>query len=199
VVASVATFNDEITVSFAPFNGMRGSVHAFYMLDGLNEQTGSLSAGSYVSVVVASPAEQTLQTYGYGYSGNVPVGSIGAGQYSFIFGQPFTISWSLGVQDGTAKISDGPPGTGSNTPYTTEAPGYARSMFGSTLRLTGLVIYDSAGNPVPDAVFTSTSGTQYTQAGIASAVPEPATSVLFLAALGLLATAARFASAKQGR
>lgn len=198
MVSAAATFSDEITVSFGPFNGTRGSIHAFYMLDGLNEQSGSLSAGSYVSVVVSSSAEGLLQTYGYGYSGGVPVGSIGAGQYAFVFGEPFSISWTLGVQDGTARIADGPPQNwGSNTPYTTDAPGYARSMFGSTLRLTGLVVYDSAMNPVPDAEFTSASGAVYTQAGITSAVPEPATCVQLLSGLGVLATAARLLRNRQ--
>lgn len=69
------------------------------------------------------------------------------------------------------------------------AYGESAADFGSTARLIGVDVFDAAGQRITDFTLTSASGTDYTVA-----IPEPATGLLLLAGVGVLALGRRVRS-----
>jgi len=106
---------------------------------------------------------------------------------NFTYGDAFHMTWFLSTYFGTPL--DCGPCIDPDAPidYLEMAGiGSGHSDYFHTMKLTGLLPTDLAGNPILDAQFASDSGTQYDVNGV---VPEPAS--LLLLGSGLAAYAVR--------
>lgn len=128
-------------------------------------------------VTLLTPAGYVPSLPGITVGGSNASGQTIGGRTSFqvdvpmVWGQPFEFTTMLWA--GTLPSSSvGQPG-----------PSSGSASFLTTLRLTGIEIFDSSGHPVPGFGVTAGSGTPYGPAGV---VPEPGSAVLLLAGLGAL-------------
>ena len=167
-VTSTASFTEQFTVNFGQLTGETGLLLPRITVNGRNSSTSEagfdnvagVSARPYYSDGTAGPFD------GVGF---FPPQGVFDGVYrlpdliSFTFAQPFELTWSISTDlntDGTLTTSNA----------------ILSSVF-DTVIVSGLQVFDSRMNPIPEATITSGSGTQYTQNGV---VPEPPTSSLFL-------------------
>jgi hypothetical protein len=190
--SGVALFRDDITISFAPWNGLTGLLHMSYTLEGSSNESGDANAFARVDASVgptSNPA--TGQSFGAVHQGTAN-GQFSAGTFQFVFGQPFGLQFSLSTQVGTVF----PVGSGGTVCIACIGAGSGTALFLNTLTLTGFVPTDLNGTPAIGAAFSSASGTPYTVNGVAP-VPEPATGLLLSA--GLLGIARRYMRQKRSR
>jgi hypothetical protein len=171
-VLASATFNDQLTVSGGPANGyldfnVQTSGTAFTTCVGPDAAVcGSSSAGGRVSV-----AGSGVLIDGVGTAGVV----VGNGVTSLDVRFPYSndsgfVQFSLGTEMRCFA---------SNLTSCSQTANYF-----DTLRVTGVGVLDTLGNPVQGATFTAESGTDYNKI---SAVPLPATGWLYLSAISALA------------
>ncbi len=179
-----AQVTDIMTVNFAPFTGSMGLLEVDYTLDGTVALGGTLSSSSAVlgvsafvcsnySFVIGNCVDPGFTSQANTFTSSVS-GTFAFPQFfRFTYGTPFDFHFGLfattDVGPGASAIADA----------------------SDTLILSGLKVFDAQGDPVPEATFTSGSGTQYTQSGV---VPEPATFLLLLPGLALIAVLARKAA-----
>lgn len=170
-VDGLAGFTDTITISNPRFTGSQGYLIIGFNLDGINSQSGSLLAWSYVNVLFEGPSEQQ---YNLNFTSSSVSGVFSFPQkFIFIYGQPFELDFSLVTVAGTLA----PSPTLRADRYATTAVGTANSDFSDTFVLSALDVVDSQGDAVNGATFTSASGTHYSTSGV---VPEPSSVALLV-------------------
>lgn len=190
VLGIFSQFTDELTISDPARNGTQGSVFLSTLLDG----------GLSPALDVFGPSE-LANGYAEGYFGatfldmvyleantidlpptRIDNAEIG-GTVSFIFGQPFSITVAA---SSWMQASSGSYGT--NAAVATFVSDFSR-----TLTWGGMSdLRDADGNPVADYSVSSLSGTDYRYAIVPPPVPEPATLLLWLLGLSLLAARQRW-------
>lgn len=191
-VRGAASFVDELTIDYAPWNGLPGLLYLSYSLDGTISSTGNGHA--FADVIVQAgptlfPAEQSFtQSYSASTSGTFSLPPI-----NFIYGQPLGLYFDLDTFAGTATpAADGDFNEGSAT-----GEGSGSALFSDTLVLTALDPTDLNGDPATGAQFSSASGTQYSIDGVVSPVPEPPMGLLSLLSTGVIAVLKRNRSKHQ--
>ena len=160
------SFQDNLTINSPTMNGQTGTITAGYFIDGTVSASGQSDAFLQVVMRVFDP---TLQNWVDDFHANT-AGSTLTHQFQIVYGQPFTLYFSMQATAGTAVDS----GTGYSFVKGNGA-GSGSANFSDTFELTQLTPMDVNGNVVGDATFTSDSGTAYSAAGL---TPEPATMVL---------------------
>jgi hypothetical protein len=163
-------FRDILTISFAPSCGRPGLLGVGYTLHGTSSSFGLGVGYGATQIAVYDPAATQVDhsnQWGSVYTGPtlgmffVPI------TFHFIYCQPFALDVFLETHAGTNV-----PDVGSNGNYVGWDPGLALGLgtanagFGNTLILSQLNALDVDGNPVPDAVFSSASGTFYSRDGV---------------------------------
>lgn len=161
-----ASFTDLITVSYAPWNGSPGLMYYNYTLDGTVSSTGNGTAFAAVCDG-GGPTSYPLSLACQDFTAPATSGTFSAQAIPFVYGQPFSLEFSLTTYAGAFQ-----PETGS---------GSGIAMFFNTLVLSGLTPTDLSGVPAIGAQFSSASGTQYSIDGV---IPEPSTGSLCV--LGLI-------------
>jgi hypothetical protein len=174
-----ASFEDILTVNFAPFTGEVGFFTIDYTLEGTTSETGIDTAFAQVGVDVDSFLTESYRSPYYTGSPNsivdIPM------TFTFIYGQPFGLEFDLTADTGT--ITQAVSGTGYTTNYLANVTGTGSAHFGDTLVLSGLTILNPAdGSVVSGAQITSGSGTQYGPNGVVVS-PEPSSDSLLVAGL----------------
>jgi hypothetical protein len=165
-VSADALFQDIITISFAPFTGLPGELFVDYTVNGAILNTGV--DRSFTQLTVATgPASGSLDqyytaTFGSSTSGTFEIPM----EYTFIYGQPFALSFEFDAQSGSAVVF--PDGYSYNY---ISGSGSASNNFLDTVTLSGLTPLDPTGQTVvTGSQLSSESGTQY---GLTGVVPEP--------------------------
>lgn len=116
-----------------------------------------------------TPTGYVASLPGMTVSGNNAIGQLVSGSTTFqfdmpiVFGAPLEASFSLWA------------GTLPSSSVGQAFPSNGSSSFYSSVRLTGIELFDGSGQPVPGFTVVSGSGTVYSAAGV---VPEPGTAVL---------------------
>jgi hypothetical protein len=200
-----ASFEDVITIGFAPFTGSPGLLAVDFTLSGITEKSGSFNAGVGVLAMVCSNrgkggmtceddlGSSQVSVFTSSFSGVFSFPEF----FQFTWGHPFNLEFRMravtGSFDGPYSILL-PPYNSERfkdiafTPNQTTLSGSGSADF-RNLVLSGLHVFDSQGNPVHDVTFASSSGTEYTQNGVVlnGSVPEPSTWVLLLMGSAVLA------------
>jgi hypothetical protein len=164
---------EEMTISFTPWNGSPGLLHLSYTLDGTIQSSGLGDASAIAGVF--SDSGGSFVVYGYQFLTSDTSGVFTLpNAIPFIYGTPFSFSIELITE------------AGSSSPVT--GVGYASANFSNTLVLSGLIPTDLNGVEAAEPTFTSGSGTHYSVNGV---VPEPSTGVLILMSAVILAIGRR--------
>jgi hypothetical protein len=175
-----ASFVDQLTISFAPWNGQPGLLYLDYSLDGTISSTGEGNAFADVSIQAGTSLFPGTQSWTQTYAASTSGVFTTPAPINFIYGQPFGLYFALDLFAGTATSnSDGTFNYGAASGI-----GTGSAQFLDTLILTGLNPTDVNGNPAVGVQFASSSGTQYSTDGVA---PEPSTAALLLCGIGAVA------------
>jgi hypothetical protein len=167
-------FQDSITIHSATHEGQAGFVTLGYHIDGTVSATGVSDAFNQVVMRVFNPNLQNWVDDFHLSTG--PAGLTLTHQFAIVYGQPFTLYFSMQATGGTAVDS------GQGYSFVSKSgSGTSAVNFADTLTLTQLTTLDSNHGAISDSTFVSDSATVYTQSGV---VPEPA--MLFPGAIGLI-------------
>jgi hypothetical protein len=158
-----ARFEDVLTISNPFLNGQTGILLLGYDVDGTVAHTGISAAFLQVVARVFAP---TLQNYVIDYQASTDISTIIPQQFTFTFGDPFTLYFSLQAATGTETV-----GGAGYSPASGTGTGTGLADFSNSFTLSRLIVQDEHGNPV-SALFSSESGTTYGPNGV---VPEPST------------------------
>jgi len=171
LASNFANFLDIITIGFPSGTGSEGNLLLGFTLDGTNTASSGYLAQARVLAVIDPGLSGNGQSYELYFTEPAVSGMFFfPTTFTFVYGQPFSLTFQLTDQCTNAGFGPGNQGT---------APGICVSDFSNTLILSALDVVDSQGNPINGVTFSSESGTQYSANGV---VPEPST-------FGLLATA----------
>ena len=170
-----ATTIELLTIDAAGLTGTPGTLDVTYGLDGTVSSSGAALAGIVSGVQWGGPAPFNQEDGAFelrlaSTSESVTVTG------PFTFGDPFFLSMLMFTFAGTGEVCptcpDFPIGIVERT-----GPGSGSADFFSSMTLTGLLPF-SGGVPVLDALFSSSSGTQYSVDGVVTPVPEPGSLLL---------------------
>ena len=146
-----------------------------YTLDGTIANSGVARTMLGVHIEFGPTRAQQWETF---YSSST-FGTFSVPQaFSFTYGTPFELFFRLYAISGTFAPNSGI--------ISAVGQGTGTADFFNTLVLSGMVVTDQSGTPVPGAQFLSASGTQYSENGV---VPEPSTVAMALVPLICLGAA----------
>jgi hypothetical protein len=172
-----AFFLDDLTITslLEGLDGLPGTLYISYTLSGVVSSTGKGNAFAQVtdySTGSCPPIAAPFCPIGTQSYSTTVSGTFAATPISFIFGETFPFGLQLGVIAGTDY-----PVSGGYHPNSILGTGTGDANFYDTVTISGLMVTDAVGNPVPGATFISESGTQY------PVVPEPTSLTLLGAGL----------------
>jgi|SRR5688500_3531099 hypothetical protein len=178
-----ATSIDLLTINAAGLTWTNGTLDVSFALTGNLSSSGQGTALAAVGVAWGgdAPFNQDFSQFTE-YTGPATVNV----SIPFTYGTPFFLMYILATGAGTPVLCAFCDDDGDLVFIEVTGTGSGSANFFSTLTLSELKPLDANGNPVSNAVFSSASGTQYSENGV---VPEPAT--LALTAFGIAGALAR--------